>query len=408
MSRTAALGAVAYETETGWAEDVDTFTLRLNVLNRVDLSGLVHGQIENTSTMQYMGERPVPIVGVQGGQFTTVIHLPGHGTTTAGALTAREYETLLGNIIGTVTSTGTGDTATGGTATVPTTTSAANFTAGGVVFPGVAMDTRGGAQAAVVSTHAANSLTLLNALPGALTNGDVIYSSRVVHPYESIASATCQSYRFLLFTGNMQVSCHGCWPMSIKISGLGNNEAPIATITWGVSAWKYVSTTFPSALTPETYTPAACAGGSLHVATVGTATRTAFNVRAFDLEIDLGMVPQSNTGGVRTYQGITGCIRGPHKVTASFTVNEDTATATPTWPTIWDDPATAKFLVYTLNSATTGKRLAIVLPRVQPKGDKWMQMDDGGVNSNRVMVEATSSLVTTSALTQSSYRIAFG
>ena len=412
MSRPAVLGAVEYEAETantGWAEDVDTFSLRLNVQNPVDFSGIVHSQIPNTATTQYMGEWPEPIVGTQSGEFTTDLFLPGHGTTTAGAISAREYETLLANVIGTSTSTGTGTTATGGTAGTPTTTSASGFAAGGVVFVGASGDGRASGQAGVVGSHGSNNLVLLNELPAAPANTDVIASSNVVHPYEAVGSTSVRSYRFRLLTANLQISCHGCWPKSIRFSGLGSGEKPMVSITWGVSRWKFVSATFPSTVTPETYTPAPCAGGSLHWQTVGTATRNAYKVRNFEFNVDLGIIPQDATGGFSQYQTTVGAVRGQHAVTGSFVLNEETVTTTPAWAsTWWTAPGTNKLLVYTLSGAATGKRMAFVCPAVKPDGPAPMTMNDNGANALRVAFRACTGATTTSALTQSSYRIAFG
>ena len=48
MSRSSAPGVILYERETAWAEATDTWTKRLALINKVDVSGLTQAMIERT------------------------------------------------------------------------------------------------------------------------------------------------------------------------------------------------------------------------------------------------------------------------------------------------------------------------------------------------------------------------
>ena len=208
MSNPGQLGSITYEAESGFAPDVTTFTtLRLPIIAPVDASGLVHNKLDSNRVVQYRNDGTAWILGTMGGSFKTKFYLPGHGSTTSGATSITALETLLGLVFGNAAvSSANGTTLTGGTATAPTTTASGTFSAGSLCFVGSLGDTRGGGQGYAISTHVTTTLTLLTALIGAPTNGDVLYSATTIYPSESPTSTTVTSLRFLLQTANLMLS----------------------------------------------------------------------------------------------------------------------------------------------------------------------------------------------------------
>jgi len=311
MSRASALGAFTFEAESAWGETTTTFTNRVAVLDTIDPSSLTHDKMPAARTVQYLQDYTHPVRGIMGGSFRTRLWLPGHGSTTAGAITVEELETLLGYVFGNVTSTGSGTTATAGaTATVVPTAAASGLTAGGIVFVGSLNDSGGNAQAAVVGTHAASSLTLLTALPAAPANGAVVASSFCIYPTETAASATVPSIRALLMTANQQYACHGCYPQSVTLEGLSPGEVPQITIEWGVSWWEPLAATFPTATTVDTHNPAPSAAGSFFIQNRGTTTRQTYDVRELKVTINLNTLAKRGPGGSNQFQAVTGAVRG--------------------------------------------------------------------------------------------------
>lgn len=407
MSRAAALGAVEFATESAFAESSSTFGSRLAVLgDGIDMSGLTHAKIDAARTIQYLNDGTMPVLGPQGGTFTTDFWLAGHGTTSAGAITLSNHILMLGYVLGSSSDPGDGGTATGGTATVITTTAASGLTPGQIFHLGSLGDGRGEGQMGVVSTHSSNNLTSLIALPAAPNNLDVYYSTAMVNFVEASADATVQSMRFRGLSANQQYAMHGCIPQSINLTGFNPGELPRASITWGVSRWAPVAATFPSAGSVDAFNPAPTAAGSLFFQARGTATRQVYSYRNFELTIQLGVTPLPGPGGVGAYQTVIGAQRTPAVITASFTVDAQTASATPTW----HDRAESDSQFYHLGlncNTSNGKRVSLYMPNVCMT-DKPVQFMEGGINRERITVRAYTGTVTTSALTQSALRIGLG
>lgn len=407
MSNPSALGSVTYETEASWGIDTTTFaTLRLPIISPVDASSLVHNKVDSGRVVQYRNDGTAWILATQAGSFKTKMYLPGHGSTTSGAMTITALETLLGIVFGNAAvSASAGSTFTGGTATAPTTTSSGTFAAGSIGFAGSLGDARGGGQAFAVSTHATTTLNLLTALGGSPTNGDVLYSATTIYPSESPTSAGVTSCRFLLQTANLMYECHGCWPMSLSISGLNPGELPTIEITWGVSWWRYSTSTFPNTTSTDTSNPSAVAAGSLFVADVGTATRTTRTYRNFQIDYTLGMEVLKGPGGVNQYQDIVGCRRTPDSIKVSWTEDADAATTSPVLAGYGTGTA-AKHVLYT-SATAAGARIAIYLPKVNVSNVATQKMDG---NINRLTLEgmANTGSTTTNDLTLSAFRLGMG
>jgi hypothetical protein len=402
MSRSSVPGAVEFATEAAWGETSSTFGSRLQILGQVDTSGLTRQLIDSERTVQYLQGGTIPIQGVFGGEFTMDFWLAGHGTAATGAVTAQAHELMLGYALGVCEDVGDGMTITGGTAAIPTVSAASGINAGALLSIGAIQDGDGNGQVVPVGTHAGSALNLLFAIDAAPANAQVVYSGTNIYPASAASGATVQPMRFRLLTANQQYACHGCYPISVRITGLGNGEMPRASITWGVSWWEPVSATFPSAVAVSTFNPAPTSGGSFVAETVATTTRTKYTIRAFELSIDLGVIPTPGPGGVDAAQTIVGALRGPQNVTFSFTVDSDAATATPTWAA---KIGTLMHVMYSWCGAAAGRRGGIYFPSACVTGATPVQFNDGGVNRERVTMSAYTGATTSSELTLSAYRI---
>lgn len=408
MSRTSAVGAVEFATESAWGEVSSTFGSRLAVLGQVDVTGLTQSKTDPERTVQYLQDGTMPIRGVKGGTFKTDVWIPGHGSSTAsGTPSLATHETLLGYVFGNATAGGAATTGSGGTASAVTTAAASGLTAGQIVFGGLKGDGRADAQAGVVSTHSASTMSLLTAFPAAMSGTDQICSAVMLYGPNAASTAAVQAMRFRALTANQQYAMHGCFPQSVELSGFDNGGLPRASVTWGVSWWEPVSATFPSATAVDAFNPAPCAGGSLFVQSNGTATRQVYSARSLTISYNLGVTPLMGPGGVDSNQTIVGAVRSPEVVTVSFEVDAQTASASPTWPGRWDSDTQFYHLLYTCNSAASGKQVAIYLPNCCIVDRKPTQQG-GGVNRERVTMRAYTGTVTTSEMTLSACRIGLG
>jgi hypothetical protein len=406
MSRAASLGFVRWDTESSWGEDVGTFTKRLAILGSVDTSKLVHAKVASGRVVQYRNDDTQHIRGVMEASFTTRVYLPGHGSSTSGSPTLTDFETLLGYVFGQVAlSASASTTATGGTAAAPTTTAASGFTIGALGRLGVLGDGRANGQWFAVTTHSSNTLTLRTALPAAPTTSDVVFPAATIYPNESASSATVQPLRFELGSANQIYECHGCFPMAVRFSGLSNGQLPTLEIDWGVSWFEPVAGTFPTATSVDVHNPAPVACGSFFMQTAGTSTRATKTVRDFTLDYQLGITPIMGPGGVNSFQRIIGATRTPDAISFTFTVDADSATATPTEGVAWDaDSETGYHILYDLNVAA-GKSVAFYFPRALYVGNKPVQQNVDGLNREVVTMRACTGGSTVSELTLSSMRM---
>jgi hypothetical protein len=413
MSRSSVHGAVLFNTESAWAEDSSTYGSRLAITEPVDLSGFDHSKVRSNRTVQYMQERTPDIKGVMGGTFRTPFHIPGHGSTTAGAVTLQEHEYLLGYVVGNSNAGGSGTTVndTDATATVLPVAAASGLAAGQAVFVGSLGDAGGSGQSSIVSTHAANDVTLLVGLPAAPANTNVVYGAAMIYPTETPSSASVQPLRFALLTANRTIEAHGCFPRSLQIDGTNPNETWKASVEWGCSWWEESTETFPTTTSVDVFNPAPSSAGSLFIAERGTATRSGatYVARSFKISVDLGITPTMGPEGVNAYQSVIGAVRGPQVVTVEVVVDTGSASATPTWPVRWDTDDQAYHLHLSANGAATGKRISLYLPNARLCSRRPVQFADGGINRERLVFEAgANTAVTTSELTLSSWRLGLG
>lgn len=413
MSNPAALGAICYEAESAFGEDVTTFaTHRYPVVGAVDTSGLVHTKVAPERVVQYRNDGTQWVLMTQEGTVKVRFDWAGHGTTTVGSPSIDAIETILGLVVGNVAlSASASTTLTGGTATIPTTTASGTFSAGGVCWigaGGLSADGRGNGQLYPISTHSTTNLTLLANMDGAPSNGDVLAPAVMIYPSEAPTTVSITGIRLLLLTANLCYECHGCYPMSIVFTGLNPGERPQIEVTWGVSWWRYSTATFPSTVTSNQYNPAPIAAGSLFMNDLGTSTRTGGAkriFRQFSIEHVLGIVPLRGPGGASPYQQIIGARRIPDRVTWRWTEDADAQTTSPVLP----GKGTAQTFQHACwtGSVTPGSRIGAYARRLCIKNVAVQAAND---NLNRLTVEAEAytGTVTTNDLTLSNVVYANG
>lgn len=402
MSNPDLFGSFTYEAETGWAENVNTYTThRIPTIGPPDVSGLVHNKTTADFTEQYRGAGHTYVLMTQGGSFTTTLDLTGHGATTAGSPSVDAIETFLDGVFGGTGafSLATSQTATGGTATIPTMSGATGVTAGGVVRVGALGDGDGDGQFYPVSTHSSSNLNLLVGLRGSPVNGAVVYPTRMIFSNSSPTSSAIAGRRFEIMTANTQYRCHGCFPMSVSFSGLGPGGRPQIAITWGVSWWTDAgTTTFPSVVTSNRYLPSPVAAGSLHVQAVGTATRNELVCRDFTIDYNLGVEALRGSGGVNQYQDIVGAVRtGLESCTIGFTVDAEAA-GTTSFADWGRSLTTNRSVAYTL-SPNIGSAVGFWFPKVCVTTVPVL-MRDGNINRFRFTGVAHTSDTLTSEVTR--------
>lgn len=404
MSRSSTPGAVLYERETAWAEATDTWASRLAVINKVDLSGLQQAMIERGVIGDRKQHGTTKVPGVYGGEFKVSFHLPGHGSSTSGATSISELATLLGDVIGSAAvSASAGTTLTGGTANVPTTTASGTFSSGALCRIGALGDGRGAGQAYAISSHTTTSLTLLTNLPASPSNADVLYSGDMVWSEEDPTSAAIYSYRFLLMTANQQFACRGCYPKSFTISALNAGEIPTIEITYGVSWFKPMNETFPTAVALPTAAPAPNTSGSLWFGTKGVATYGTKTPRSVQIDYTLGIKELMSINAATEGQVIVGAVRTPDQIKFTMTLDANDASTTPAELTAWAANS-EKHALLTLNSSN-GKCVAVYLPRLCYSGNKPTQMDGDGINRQTLEFAAYESGSGSTDLQTSAFRM---
>jgi hypothetical protein len=404
-----ALGAVLAKTESAWGEDVSTFStpIRIPIIQTINIGGLTHEKLEPGRVTQYRGEGSEHIPGVMGGEFTLRGHLHGHGSATNGATSATDLGNILAWFLGTASTPAAGSTFTGGTATAPTTTSSGTVPTGSLIRGGALGDGRGNGQFYATSTHSATTLNLLTGFAVAPNAADVLFSAETIHD-DPTSSLVTESKRFFLPTADQRYIAYGCHPLGLTIGQTSPGEVPFWEGRVGVSWWRpEASLTFPVTDTYDSaagpFTPAPVAGGSCFFAAHGTATRATLDIRAWSINIDLGISPIPGHG-VNAYQRIAGVRRTPGNVTVSLTLDAQSATASPTHAANWLTGGKYHML-HTLSSAA-GSAVGIYLPCLRYIGAKPNQMDMDGRNATTLNFAAyANESVTTSALTLSRLRL---
>jgi hypothetical protein len=406
MSRASELGTILVEPEAAWAEAVTTMTYALATIGAVDLSGIRHPRTPSERTVQDLQEGTMPLLGVHEVEFKTKHYLPGHGSAAATALT--DIMRLLGYVLGNATAGIASQTATGtGTAVAPGTSGVNGGIAGAIAWVGTKNDGRADGQPGVIATHVGSVITFLNALPAHSGEQRCARVRRVRVPVGVAAQAAVQSLRFRLQTANLQVVAHGCFPRSIRFD-FPMSGKPTFEVTWGGSWYEFVAATYPDVTAKQDYLAAPIAAGSFFNQTVAVTTRDAAHVKqieTFSLTYDLGISPKMGPGGVSPYQKYISADRTPGHCSIEYTLDSEAATAT---PTEGGSDTVFEHALFNLNGAAPGQRVAIYFPKLCRRENNALQIAQNGRNSKRVVMDAYTGGTSTSELTKSCFRIAFG
>ena len=379
--RDASKGAHHYAAEAAWSENSVAGWIRTPIADRVDPSGLEQAKIEPRRVVQLANEGVLYIPGpMRDVKFTTAYELCGHGSVTSGAMAATRLPTLLKYVLGYAPAPVAGTTFSAGwTASAGNVGSASGF-AGSIIFAGVKGDTRGGGQPAMVLSHAANAMVLMNALPAAPANLDVLHSCELVHTVEGPTDAQqiITGTRHLLQTADQMYKLHGCFPRGFQLTSTNHGEVLGCSIDWGASYFvEQTAEVFPTAAATDEFVAAHNGGGSLHIFDYGTPTRTIVDYREMSIDVQLGVRPQPGSGVVFDDQMYVGAKRTSNVITMTFTVEADNA-GTQYWVDRWREEKF--FTVVGAWNLRPGKRMAYGCPkacitsvvRQEMKNDIWV------------------------------------
>jgi hypothetical protein len=389
---------------TGWAENVSTWSDRLALIEPIDVSGLKHTKIDPGRVVQYMHEGTAHIPGTYSGQFRVRLYLTGHGSATTGATAMRSLMKFIGWCLGaSQVAASSGDTITGGTATVPTTTAANGFDAGALGRIGVTGDGDGNGQFVAIGGHAANSLTLKTGIDDVPANGALLHSAELA--YVAVTTCEMQGARFAIATADQQYIARGCFPMNPRFTTLGPGELPVFEVDIGVSYWAPANDTFPTTDTFDSgsgpFNPAPNTLGSFFFQDHGTATRNLLTLRTISVEVNMPVEPIMGYGGVWSGQNIVGARRRSGVIYLNLELDAAGVEAgNPAQFAAWLT-AGKKHALLTLCSAA-GQANGFYWPCVRYVGDRPVQIDRAGFNGIRVRLAAyANETVTTDELTLS-------
>ena len=391
---------ISYVIESAWGEASTSTTSAQTIPTTVmaDLSKLGRMMLESGRIVQYRNERPKMIPGPFEGDFVIEIEAIGHGSTTAGAVTATAAETLLGYALGAVaTPTGADGTTISGTASTAVSlnvAAASGLLAGQIIRLGAKNDGRGDGQPAVVSSHGTSVIALKTAAPAAMNvAADVVYTSIMVHTVESTCTTT--PLRMFVKTADTSWCLHGCFIKALSFNGGAPGQIAKWQFTIGVSWMEPISTTFPDTTTTAAWTTNAVptAAGSVFMNAYGTTTRATLTARAITIGITLGIQPVMGYNGIDSSQMIVGASRIPDDIKVSLTVDAEGDSATPTWWSAWAANLRRHLLIAW--SVGNGSTLSCYFPNLAWTGKQPTQMDMEGLN--RVGLEFVAGTDTTGA-----------
>lgn len=405
-SKSSALGALSYATETNFGETTTTTGTRLRPIGAISCDVQQMGQ-----KVDILRQRPnegVPYVRMpMGGSISFTLYITGLGASTLSTAPASALATFLGTVFGaTAASHSAALTFSAGDATDPIGTSLSTVTPGSVIRCGVKADTRNDGQFVAVGASATTHLNPLTALGASPSNGDALYCSRMVHGSQTAGTyETLTSHRFLVQYAQQQYLAHGCYPTSAEFA-IDVGGIPSIKLTFAVSWWETRSATFPSATSVQDFGAAPVAGGSMFLAAVGTATRTTVVARSVSMSVGLNNMGEKGVGGYSEFQDVVGCSRGPATLGMEMVIDSETA-GTDTYGALFnvsENSRTNFHALYTM-SVGDGRSVAMYWPNLAAI-EMPIQFDDGGVLRKRLKFEPQCGTVTTSDLTLSPWRLA--
>ena len=406
------LSWLSWVTESAWGE-TSTSTASQVVIphnGRIDLASIKQAMIASARAVQYRNEVQKGIPGPWAdASFTFQMYMVGHGSTTAGATTATDFETAMAYIIGAGNVSAASGTTIAGVSTTTSlnTTASGTFDVGSLFRVGVLNDARGGGQWGVVDSHVTTTLLSETAFGAAPTVAlpDVIYSAYTAYTQETTCSLA--SRRVFLKTSDLQLCLHGCFVKSYTISGYNPGELPMIEVTMGVSWAEPLSATFPDTTALSwTTQPVPVAAGGIFLQVYGTTTRQIVNCRNLAVTVAVGVVPLLGHATVNEYQNITGASRTPDQISVSVTLDAEGASATPTWWTNWR--TNARWHMLAGLSTGIGSAVACYFPNLALAGDIPTQVDSDGLNRVTVNFQAgTDTAESTDDLSLSAMRWGF-
>lgn len=421
------IGALALQEETTFAENVSTFNKAVRVRDAVlDLSGIVQTMIPRGGVFNRPNQGDVHIPGpFEAPTLTFTMDLYGHGAvTTAGALAQTPVARLLGHAVGNATSNAVGGALTTGTHTT-TKFISSNVTAtkGDIFRIGALGDGRAAGQMVVVDTITSDDHETLFAMPGVPddTESDKAFAMQQIFPEDALASmhltsdgsASNNTLRFIVTTGNQQWVLTGCACTALTFNGLNTSELPSVTFTFTAAYWADIDIAFPVvASTPADFAPAPTAAGAFFINDEATTTRVTDKVRNVGFTLEHQMIPTIGSETANNGQTITGWVRGMSRPTLTFDVEAQDATASPTWSAFWNtDPndQVFKHCGYLLNPID-GRSVAFYLPRMRISGNRPTQNDLEGLAYVTVTFEGVEGdrSVTDTTLFGSAWRLGLG
>lgn len=407
MGNPSSLLEAYYEAETNFGETTSTVTTyKLGLREPIDCSGIEQKKIAMGQVSAYRGDPGDWIPGTFEPTWKTKLTIPGHGSTTAGAVTVTAFETLMGLIFGNVAMIATGSTLTGaGTANAPTTTDSGTLLPGQIVPIGSLGDGKGEGQFYPVVTHSATTLTLGVDLQATAGAGNARYAGAMVYPHSDGTSSNITGIRMAIATANVQYLMHGAFPTAVSITGFNPGEVPMIEITWKAAWFEYKNSTFPTTVSGDSFNPAATAAGSLIVNTVGTTTNSSTTRRAYrdmSVDIDIGTIECRGPGGYNAYQDIVGAKRGQDSCKVTWSEYAEATTTTPALPGMGTS-TNRLHAVLTLNTFN-GQRVGFYWPSLRVMNIPRL-ISINGINGYRIECMAGVGATTTSALTLSKWRM---
>lgn len=406
---------IQYSTETLFAENAEspasnTWQKRIPCTSYTLTTS--QERIRDGGLLARMNDESLSHMGPREAQLEITALLPGHMTTTAGALTESWIQSLLKNGLGGGLTAASGTTVSGATTPSSVTfTSNAGWVAGCIGRIGAKGDARGNGQAFVVGTVAA-PMTFLTAVDATPNNADVVYGTQLAYHDESVAQ-TLTTMRFLVGYASSPTTGGQYHLMGGQLTGirltfpLNANAMPEITLTYRFAYWARSAVTIPSSsLSLENMYAGPVSGGSFFVQSTGTVTRALQQPAQMDLQVELGTEPIYGPGGAGSYQQIVGWARTGVKPTLTFAVPFTTS-----WETWWETVNTSivkRHILFTSNPFD-GRCFGFYLPNVFPVGQKPSQpIEVNGQLYVNIMVVGAEGPTTTTELTRSAVRIFMG
>lgn len=410
-------GVLLCADESSFGESSTTFDERVPIINPVEeiTSGLDQQMIESSRTLQYLNDDAHGFRGVYDVSFPIEMWVTGHGSTTAGAISATQLATNLGRWIGNSAATADGGTV----ATSPTDADTFSLTSvtcadGGLMRIGAIGDSRGEGQFYRFDDASSPSDPIvLNALAGTPNEGDVVYAAEWIYPNENplAAGTAVTTERYQVGTANQGYQIHGCYCQSIDLVDWGPQGGPprvranMRGARWAVDT----SFTFPDTTSVDTFAAAPVAGGSFFLNTVGTTNRSVYDIRDFQATIRLETYPVMGPGATDARQTIIGVRRGRCQLEFSIVLDRE-AQGTDTWGDVWNTSANSRsyyHMMYTL-SAEDGTAVGLYCPKVEIIGSRPVQSNVQGLNRQQVFFRAVTGGTTDTALEMANFVIALG